>query len=116
MRITDVAVYAGRPEGAEELFTFSLSKSDPTSQYMVREMTGMDVEDLVPKFYGFSLKSKNKFYDFVMKPRLVVTRIVLNPRFKLDESYSDVRDNLYRSISAVRTGVVVMHFNSSGTT
>jgi len=116
VRITDVAVYAGRPEGAEELFSFSLSKSDPTAQYMVREMTGMDVDDLVPKFYGFSLKSKNKFYDFVMKPRLVVTRIVLNPRFKLDETYSDVRDNLYRSISSVRTGVVVMHFNSSGTT
>lgn len=116
MRVTDIAVYAGKPEGAEELFSFSLSKSDPTAQYMVREMTGMDVEELIPKFYGFSLHTKAKFYDFVVKPRTIVTRIVLNPRFNLDESYSDVRDHLYRSISAVRTGVIVMHFNSGGTT
>lgn len=116
MRITDVAVYAGKPEGAEELFSFSLSRSDPTAQYMVREMIGMDIDELIPKFYGFSLNTKSKFYDFVMKPRTIVSRIVLNPRFKLDETYSDVRDSLYRSISAVRTGVVVMHFNSSGTT
>jgi hypothetical protein len=116
MKVTDVAVYAGKPEGTEELFTFSLSRSDPTAQYMAREMLGMDVEELIPKFYGFSLQSKAKFYDFVMRPRTIVTRIVLNPRFNLDESYSDIRDNLYRSISAVRSGVVVMHFNSIGTT
>jgi len=116
MRVTDIAVYAGKPEGAEELFSFSLSASDPSAQYMVREMTGMDVEEIVPKFYGFSLQTKAKFYDFVVKPRTIVMRIVLNPRFNLDESYSDVRDHLYRSISALRSGVVVMHFNSVGTT
>jgi hypothetical protein len=116
MRVTDIAVYAGKPEGAEELFSFSLSKSDPTAQYMVRDMTGLDVEELIPKFYGFSLHTKTKFYDFVVNPRTIVTRIVLNPRFNIDESYSDVRDGLYRSISAVRSGVIVLHFNANGTT
>lgn len=116
MRITDVALYSGRPEGAEEIITFSLSRADPTAQYMVREMLGMDNEELIPRFYGFSLASKSAFYDFAMKSRTLVIRVVLNPRFNLDESYSDIRDHLYRAISAVRTGVVALHFNAAGTT
>lgn len=116
MRITDVALYSGSKEGAEELLTFSLSKSEPTALFMVRDMTGLDNEELIPRFYGFSLNTKAKYYDFGMKARTIVLRLVLNPRFGIDESYSDLRDNLYRAISAVRTGVVVLHFNSIGTT
>lgn len=113
MRVTNVGLYAANNI---EAINFSLSKSDPTAQYMVRTMIGLDAEDLVPKFYGFGLVNKPKFYDFGMKPRDIVIRVVLNPRFNLDESYSDVRDELYRVISATRTGLVTLHFNSGGTT
>ena len=51
-----------------------------------------------------------------MKARTIVIRVVLNPRFNLGETYSDVRDAIYRAISAVRTGIVALHFNSSGAT
>lgn len=113
MRVTNVGLYAANNV---EAINFSLSKSDPSAQYMVRTMIGLDAEDLVPKFYGFGLVNKPKFYDFGMKPRDIVIRIVLNPRFNLDESYSDVRDDLYRIISATRTGLITLHFNSGGTT
>lgn len=112
MRVTDVSIYSNNIETV----SFSTSKSDPDAQFMVRDMTGLDSEDLVPRFYGFGKQTKTKFYDFVMKPRNVVIRFVLNPRFNLDESYSDIRDTLYRSISSARSGLIYLHFNSGGST
>jgi len=112
MRVTDIGLYTNEME----IINFSLSGVSATDQYMVREIIGLDSEELVPRFYGFGLQSKPKFYDFVMKARLIVMRVVLNPRFNLDETYSDIRDTIYKAISAVRTGQVVLHFNSGGST
>jgi hypothetical protein len=116
MRITDVSLYSGTPEGATENITFGLRTVNSTDQYMVRQIVGLDSEELTPRFYGFGLQTKPKFYDFKMKARTIVIRVVLNPRFNLGETYSDVRDTIYRAISAVRTGIVALHFNSSGAT
>lgn len=112
MRVTDVSLYSNNIEA----ITFSLRAGDPTAQYMVRTIIGLDAEEIVPKFYGVGLQTKPKYYDFGMKPRDIVIRFVLNPRFNLGESYSDVRDELYKVISSSRTGQIAMHFNSGGTT
>jgi hypothetical protein len=112
MKVSDISIYSNDIETV----SFSLSQSDPKSQFMVRDMAGLDSEELIPRFYGFGAQTKTKFYDFVMKPRNIVIRFVLNPRFNLDESYSDIRDSLYRSISSVRSGLVYLHFNSGGST
>lgn len=112
MRVTNISLYSNDVEAV----TFALQDVSASDQYMIREILGLDSEELVPRFYGFGLQTKPKFYDFVMKARTIVMRIVLNPRFNMDESYSDVRDTLYRAISSVRTGQVTLHFNSGGTT
>jgi hypothetical protein len=112
MRVTNVSLYSNNIETV----AFSLSQAEPDARYYVRDMTGLDSEDLIPRFYGFGAQTKTKFYDFVLKPRLIVIRFVLNPRFNLDESYSDVRDTLYKSISSARSGLVYLNFNSGGTT
>lgn len=112
MRVSHVSLYSNNVEA----LTFSLSKANSRDQYMVREIVGLDNEEIVPRFYSFGLQSRAKFYDFTLKPRTIVIRVVLNPRFKMGESYSDLRDNLYRAISSVRNGQVVLHFNDSGTT
>ena len=112
MRVTKVSLYSNNIEAV----TFSLNSASDLDQYMVRTMIGLDNEELIPRFYGFSLQTKQKFYDFGLKAREIVIRIVLNPRFHLDESYSDVRDELYRAISSARSGLIALHFNSGGTT
>jgi hypothetical protein len=112
MRVTDISLYSNNIETV----AFSLSQAEPDAQYYVRDMAGLDSEDLIPRFYGFGAQTKTKFYDFVLKPRLIVIRFVLNPRFNLDESYSDVRDGLYKSISSARSGLIYLHFNSGGST
>lgn len=113
MRVTSVGLYSSL---YEEAITFSLRDADPTAQYMVRTIIGIDAEEIIPRFYGFGLQTKSRFYDFGMKARDIVIRVVLKPRFNLDESYSDIRDELYRAISANRTGIVMLHFNSGATT
>lgn len=113
MRVTSVTLYA---DPGEEVITFSLRDPDSRAQYIVRNITGLDAEELIPRFYGAGLYTKPKFFDIGIKPRDIVMRIVLNPRIRLDESYSDIRDDLYRAISATRTGMVMLHFNAGATT
>lgn len=116
MRVTNVEMYSPT---LEEPIDFSLRESDPTARYKVRVITGLDAEEIIPKFYGWGLNASNsidgRYYNLNMKPREVVMRIVLNPRFDLDESYSDIRDDLYRAISASRTGMVELHFKAGAT-
>ena len=113
MRVTSVDMYSAT---FEEAISFSLQGSDPNAQYMIRTIIGLDADDIVPKFYGWGIGGENRFYDFSLKPRDVVLRVVLNPRAKLEETYSEIRDDLYRTISANRTGIVKLHFNSGATT
>ena len=112
MRVTSVDLYSAN---FEQAISFSLEDSEPGNQYQIRNIVGLDAEEIVPKFYGSGLVSNSKYYDFGMKSRDIVMRVVLNPNFRIDESYSDVRDELYRAISATRTGLVELHFKS-GTT
>ena len=112
MRVTDVSIYSNNIEA----INFSVRSADPKSQYIVRNMVGLDAEEIIPKFYGMGLYTKPKYYDFNLKSRDIVIRLVLNPRFQLDESFSDIRDALYRAISSSRTGLVALHFNAGGTT
>jgi hypothetical protein len=112
MRVTSVEMYSSV---FEEAVTISLQNSEPNAQYQARTILGLDAEELIPKFYGRSLNGSDKFYDFTLKPRDIVMRIVLSPRFVLDETFADVRDHLYRIISANRTGLVALHFKSGAT-
>jgi hypothetical protein len=117
MRITNISLYSSNYLGEyNEALTFSLRDVEPSAQYMVETIVGLDADEIIPKFYGFGLNGKTRFYDFGLKPKEIAMRIVLNPRFRIDESYSDVRDQLYRAISATRTGIVALHFLSGVTT
>ena len=113
MRVTDIELYSSRNVNA---ITFSLREVKPDDRYYIKETTGLDAEDLIPKFYAAGLVNKAKYYDFGMKPRIIGMRFILNPNFKLDETVSDLRDAIYRIISASRTGKVTLNLNASGTT
>lgn len=111
MRVTNVEMYSST---FEEPINFSLRATDPNAKYQVKTIIGLDAEEIIPKYYGQGLATSPKYYDFSLKPRDIILRIVLNPNYRLQESPSDVRDDLYRAISADRTGRVVLHFRSGG--
>jgi hypothetical protein len=108
MKVTSVTIFAND----EEAVHLGLHPSGPGAKYYVKTIIGMDAEELTPKFYGFSKDRSQRFYDFKMKPRDLVFRVVLNPNFVLRESYSDIRDDLYRIISRTRHGQLRLVFES----
>jgi hypothetical protein len=108
MKVTSVSLYANESEA----ISFDLRNVASQSQYVVRNIQGMDAEDLVPRFDGFSKDGSKIFYDVRMKPRDIVMRIVLNPRFNLNETHDYIRDALYRAISATRSGLLQLQFNA----
>lgn len=111
MKITDVELYSNNVN----FINFSVRSVHPSSKYMVRDITGLDAEEIIPSFYGFGQNSNVKFYDFGMKSRDIVMKVALNPRFNLGEDYADVRDELYKAISSSRTGLISIHFSADGT-
>lgn len=112
MRLTSIEMYSANFDNTIE---FNLKGSGHKGRYSIRTIAGLDAEEIIPKFYGNSLNADSKFYDYSMKPRDIVMRLILNPRFRLNESYSDVRDELYKLISSNRSGLVTLYFKS-GTT
>ncbi len=112
MNITSLSLFSNETEAIQ----FDLRNVASKSPYMVRQIVGLDADELITKFYGSSRTTNKRFHDFSLKPRDIVMRIVLTPRFHLDEDYSYVRDALYRAISATRTGEVQLQFHSGAST
>jgi hypothetical protein len=106
MRLTSIDVVTS---AYSEALNISLNPGPYESKYEIRQVAGLDAEEITPKFYGTGTSAES-FYDMGMKPRDIVLGIVLNPNFENGESYSDLRDALYRAISASRTGGVQLVF------
>lgn len=106
MKVTSVELH---PEGSPSVFV--LSFRDPRSQnpYQVKAIMGLDADEIIPKYYGQG-GSGQSYYELTLNKRDVVVRVVLNPDFPQMESYSDLRDRLWRIVSSSRTGKVVILF------
>lgn len=110
MRITSVEFH---PDGSSEVC--ELSFRDPTRQnrYNVKGMTGLDADEIVPRFVG--VPGSTAFFNLVMTKRNVVALIELNPKYNLNETPSLLRDNLYRMISSSRKGLIHVWFKDGET-
>lgn len=108
MKITSISLYSEENEIAN--FDFK----DPTScnPYVAETVLGLDADEITPKFYGFTKTTRKRMVQFSLKPREIVFKIILNPHRVVKETYSDLRDNLYKAISSIRTGEIDIRFNS----
>lgn len=84
-----------------------LDMRDPTAlnAYKVKKITGLDAEEIFSKFYRKGSDGET-FNLLTMKSRQIVMTIGLNPNYALDQSYSSLRDGLYKIISSGRSGTV----------
>lgn len=87
-----------------------LSFKDPraSNPYNVKAIAGLDAEEIISRPYG----GLSKFRNLVVPKRQPIFRIGLNPRFSEGESYSSLRDDLYRMISSSRTGTIQVRFKN----
>jgi hypothetical protein len=96
------------------VLTVSTSKVSTTDKYLMRGVFGLDADELVPQYYGSGAVSGTKWHEFSRPPREVPLRVVLNPNYLVKESYSNIRDELYRAISANRGGSLDLVFMNGG--
>lgn len=112
MRVTNIDIQSSNSDNV-----INLSFRDPSSQnpYIAKEILGLDAEEITPKYYGSDL-ANDRYYDLSLKKRDIVIKISLNSDFTLNKSYSDLRDDLYKLVSASRTGAIQLLFKDGTTT
>lgn len=111
MRLTSVVIHAS--ETLEDL-ELSVREGSFGNRYIVRQILGIDAEDVVPKFIGFGAETGVPGYERIKKPIDIVMLIALNPLYTINESISDLRDRFYRLISANRSGFLQLQFKDGG--
>lgn len=112
MKITNISLVS---EGSE---LANLSFRDPASRnkYVVKGVFGLDADEIYSVYYGDSIDGLTHFREARLKERELVFRVALNPNFANGETYSSLRDNMYRTIARSRTGLIDVHFNNGGAT
>lgn len=109
MKITSVELHTAN---SSDFATLSFRDPQNLNPYNVKGIDGLDADDIVPRYYGGSGGSA-KFYNLTLEKRTLVVRIGLNPRMSQAESYSNLRDDLYRFISSSRTGLIEVQFKNA---
>lgn len=111
MRITDIALSSND----SEIAVFSFRNPESTGQYIAKAIIGLDSDEIVPKFYSFGKNTNTRMYNLSITKREIVMRIGLNPRRIINETYSDLRDELYKAIASNRTGEIQLYFYAGAT-
>jgi len=109
MKITSIEL---RPSSSA--FAAVLSFRDPRAQnpYNVKGLTGLDADEITARFYSGSGSLSQRFYNLALQKREIAAKIGLNPQFTSNQTYSDLRDDLYRMIASSRTGLVEVVFKN----
>lgn len=106
MKITSVEIH---PAGSSDVHILSFKDPRRLNPYNVLSIDGLDADNIIPKHYGDGL------YDMSLNDRQLTMKIQLNPQFSINETPSDLRDALYKTIASSRTGLIEFQFKN-GTT
>ena len=112
MKLSNIALYSND----SEIASFSFRDPGGVNPYIIKGITGLDADEIVPKFYGVSSDASKKYHTLSIPNRELSFYISLNPMFTSGKSYSELRDDLYRAISSSRSGVTQVRLNDSLTT
>lgn len=107
MKLTSIEIH---PTGSSEIAVLSFRDPGSVNPYNVKGITGLDAEAIVPKHYKGS--GSSNFYHMSLENREIAFRIGLNPRFSEYDTYSDLRDALYKMIASSRTGKLQLQFKN----
>lgn len=113
MKITSVEIHSETSTDYAVLTFQDLNRVNP---YNVKAITGLDSDEVVSQYYSaWTPTTTPKFYNLAQNKRTIVMQISLNPNFSQNQSYSDLRDALYKKIAMSRTGKVQLQFKSAST-
>lgn len=98
----------------EDFFSFSLGEVPTSDKYHVKQIFGLDADGIVRKFNGYGKTSGKRRYEYSYPDRVLTFRAKLNPNFAINESYSEIRDEMYRAIAANANGTITISFRKGG--
>lgn len=110
MRITSVELH---PAGSSAVCVLSFRDPGRQNPYSVKAIVGLDADEIVSRYYGGSGSTAK--YNLSLVKREPVIRISLNPRAAQGETYSSLRDELYKMIASSRTGLLELQFKDGST-
>lgn len=114
MKLTSVEIH---PAGSSDFIALSFRNPIPINagkvqdSYAIKTITGLDADEIVPRYY--TTAGNSKFYNMSLEGRVVVLKVGLNPSNALEETYSSLRDRLYKTIATSRTGEVQLQFKNN---
>ena len=109
MRVTSVELIT---DGSPEPCVLSFRDPSRAERYNAKNIDGLDADEILNKHVG---SFPYNYHDAIPQPKDIVARIELNPRSGLGETYSDLRDNLFRMISSTRRGGIQVLFKDGVT-
>lgn len=107
MRVTNIDLLTS---SGTLIANLSFQDPDTSNPYLVKAITGLSPEVLVPRFSGVSPTSSAKYYSLFVAARQIVVQVGLNPNYAISDSFSSLRDALYRGIGSSRTGQIKVTF------
>lgn len=110
MKLTSVELH---PAGSSDVAVLSFRDPGQQNPFNVKGIAGLDAEEIVSRYYGGS--GSSAMYNLSLEKRNPVILIGLNPRFEQNETYSDLRDRIYKLIASSRTGMLQMQFKNGNT-
>jgi hypothetical protein len=108
MKITGVELH---PVGSSAVCVLSFRDPGRKNPYNVKAILGLDAEEITPQYYG-GPGGSTKFYDLALDSREITAKIGLNPIPGENQTFSSLRDDLYKLISASRTGLIEVQFKN----
>ena len=107
MKVTSVEIQA---DGSNQVVVLSFRDPRRLQPFNVKTIVGLDADEIIARYYGVS--GTKKYYNLSLEKREPVIQIELNPDFSVDQTYSDLRDQIYKMIASSRTGIINVRFKN----
>ena len=99
---------------SNEVVSMAFKEPSIKAPYTVKAILGLDVDEVITSYIGVG-SGTTQIYNMTVGKREVVLNFAITPRYGIGESVSSLRDNIYRAISANRTGAMTLKFKLDDT-
>lgn len=97
---------------SNEVVSMAFKEPSLEAPYTIKAIGGLDVDEIFTSYLGRGTGT-NPLYSMGIGKREVVVRFAITPRYAIGETVQSLRDNIYRAVSANRTGAMTLQFKNN---
>lgn len=107
-------ITAMKLSSATDTIDLNLKTAESTEPYLIAGATGLDADDIAQRFYAQAQNPVDlqyrALYDMVLAKREISILMIPNPVLNINQTYSELRDKVYKMISSSRFGDITLSF------